>query len=50
MGAGVVRCEWQPDMPRKLGKAEWRAYRAGRDAHHERIANIIGRAVAVAEL
>jgi hypothetical protein len=47
---GILRCEWEPDRPRKLNKAEWRQYRAGRDAHSQRVANIIGGAVACAEL
>ena len=24
--------EWNPDMPRRLSRREWRQYRAGRDA------------------
>jgi hypothetical protein len=47
---GTLRVEWAPAMPRKLSKAEWRQYRAGRDAHHQRIADITGAAVACAEL
>lgn len=47
---GTLRAEWSPDQPRKLTKQEWRQYRAGRDAHWQRIANIIGGAVACAEL
>ena len=47
---GTLRAEWTPDPPRKLSKQEWRQYRAGRDAHWQRIANIIGGAVACAEL
>ena len=46
---GVMRCEWMPDMPRKLSEREWREYRAGRDQHHQRVANIVGGAVAVVE-
>jgi hypothetical protein len=47
---GTLRCEWEPDMPRKLSKHEWREYRAGRDAHHQRLANITGGTIACAEL
>ena len=47
---GKLRVEWNPKPPRKLSKAEWREYRAGRDAHHQRVANIIGGPVACAEL
>jgi hypothetical protein len=47
---GTLRVEWEPNPPRKLSKSEWRQYRAGRDAHWQRIANIIGGAVACAEL
>jgi hypothetical protein len=47
---GQLRAEWEPNPPRKLSKQEWRQYRAGRDAHWQRIANIIGGAVACAEL
>jgi hypothetical protein len=47
---GQLRAEWEPNPPRKLSKSEWRQYRAGRDAHWQRIANIIGSAVACAEL
>ena len=46
---GQLRAEWEPDPPRQLSKREWREYRAGRDAHWQRIANIIGGAVACAE-
>ena len=49
LGAGMMRAEWSPDLPRKLSKHEWRAYREGRNAHHQRIANIIGGVVAYAE-
>jgi hypothetical protein len=49
-GAGVLRCEWRPDAPRKLSKIEWRQYRAGRATHHQQLANIIGYTIAVAEL
>ena len=47
---GQLRAEWEPNPPRRLSKQEWRQYRAGRDAHWQRIANIIGGAVACAEL
>ena len=47
---GQLRAEWEPDAPRKLSKREWREYREGRDAHWQRIANIIGGAVTCAEL
>lgn len=45
-GVGHLRCEWTPDLPRKLSRAELRQYRAGRDAHYQRVANIIGGTVA----
>ena len=47
---GTLRCDWAPDRPRTLSKAEWREYRAGRDAHHQHVANIIGGNVLCAEL
>jgi hypothetical protein len=47
---GALRVEWAPAMPRKLSKREWRGYRAGRDAHHQRVADITGGTVACAEL
>ena len=47
---GQLRAEWEPDRPRKLSKQEWRQYRAGRDAHWQKVANIIGGTVACAEL
>ena len=50
VGVSALRAEWSPDRPRKLGKREWREYRAGRDAHHQRVADIIGAPVASAEL
>ena len=50
LGVGALRCEWRPDTPRRLSKREWREYRAGRDAHHQRVADIIGAPVASAEL
>ena len=46
---GQLRAEWEPDPPRRLSKQEWRQYRAGRDAHWQRIANIVGGAVACVE-
>jgi hypothetical protein len=48
--AGVLRCQWEPAVPRRLSKREWRQYRAGRDLHHQRLANILGIAVTVADL
>jgi hypothetical protein len=47
---GMLRTEWDPDRPRRLSKREWREYRAGRDAHWQQVANILGRPVALAEL
>ena len=47
---GTLRTEWEPDPPRRLSKRELREYRAGRDGHWQRVANIIGPAVAFAEL
>jgi hypothetical protein len=48
-GYGTLRCEWIPNLPRRLGKREWREYRAGRDHHHQQLANILGSAVVLAE-
>ena len=28
---GMATIEWQPDMPRRLSRREWRQYRTGRD-------------------
>jgi hypothetical protein len=47
---GQLRAEWSPDPPRRFTKRELREYRAGRDGHGQRIANIIGAAVACADL
>jgi hypothetical protein len=49
-GIGTVRCEWTPDRPEKLNKIEWRQYRAGRAAHYQQIANILGKSILCAEL
>jgi hypothetical protein len=47
-GVGMMRAEWSPDVSRKLSKAEWREYRAGRAAHWQRLANIVGGPVLLA--
>lgn len=49
-GVGTLRCEWLPDTPRRLSKREWREYRAGRDAHHQKLADIVGGPIVCAEL
>jgi hypothetical protein len=52
-GRGVVgqtRVQWSPDPPRRLSKAERRQYRAGRNALYQEVADVIGAAVAVAEV
>ena len=46
---GQLRAEWEPDPPRRLSKQEWRQYRAGRDRHWQRIADITGGVIACAE-
>ena len=38
--------ELQAWLSEKLGKAEWREYRAGRDAHWQKLADILGAPVA----
>lgn len=37
-------------MLRKLSETEWRQYRAGRDQHWQRLANILAGVVACAEM
>ena len=47
-GVGCLRCEWSPNVPRKLRKAEMRQYKAGAAAHYQQVADIIGGNVVVA--
>jgi hypothetical protein len=47
-GVGWLRCEWRPNVPRKLRKAEMRQYNAGAAAHYQQVADIIGGNVVVA--
>ena len=50
--AGLLQIEtsWQPDIPRRLSKAELRDYRRGRDALLAEAAKHIGGPVAVVEI
>jgi hypothetical protein len=48
-GVGSLRVEWRPDMPRKLSKRELHDYRRGRNAHFQRVANVLGGALAIVE-
>jgi len=47
---GVLHAQWEPSLPHQLSAAEWRDYRAGRDALFRRAASILGRRVGVGEL
>lgn len=46
----AMACEWDPEPPRRLSKAEWRQYRAGRDAAVAELAAELGVTAAVIEL
>lgn len=48
-GVGTLRHRWKPDVPTKLSRSEWRQYAKGRARHYQRVANIMGKAVALAE-
>jgi hypothetical protein len=45
-GVGWLRCEWSPNVPRKLRKAEMRQYKAGMAVHYQQVANLVGGNVA----
>lgn len=45
-----LACEWSPGPPRRLSKAEWREYRAGRNAAVAELARELGVRAAVVEL
>lgn len=45
-----LACEWSPDPPRRLSKAELRQYRAGRNAAVAELARELGVKAAVVEV
>jgi hypothetical protein len=45
-----MNAEWQPDLPRRLSKSEWRQYRAGRDRFYARLGAALGGKVMVVEV
>jgi len=45
-----MSCEWEPTVPRRLSKREWREYRAGRDAAFAELCRVIGEPMMVVEL
>ena len=47
---GALNAQWQPSLPKRLSKAEWREYRAGRDSFIRLVANNLGRRMGVGEL
>ena len=47
---GMLNAQWEPSLPKRLSAAEWRDYRAGRDAFFQRAASIVGRRMGVGEL
>ena len=47
---GALNAQWQPSLPKRLSAAEWRDYRAGRDAFFQQAASIVGRRIGVGEL
>jgi hypothetical protein len=47
---GALEAQWEPDVPRRLSKAEIADYRRGRDAFYARVANILGVRAMVAEV
>jgi hypothetical protein len=49
-GSAVIETRWEPDVPRRLTKAELRDYRRGRDALMTEAARVLGGAVAVVEV
>jgi len=42
--------EWEPDLPRRLSKREWRQYRSGRDAIYAELSAMLGVRIAVLEV
>ena len=48
--AGMMRAEWEPQLPTKLNKRAIAEYRTGRDALYATAANVIGGRVLLAEL
>src|ERR1700730_3724292 len=47
---GALNVHWEPSLPKRLSAAEWRDYRAGRDAFMRLVANSLGRRMGVGEL
>jgi hypothetical protein len=45
----MLNAQWEPCPPKRLSAAEWRDYRAGRDAFFQRAASIGGRRMVVGE-
>jgi hypothetical protein len=49
-GAAQIEARWEPDVPRRLTKAELRDYRRGRDELLAEAARLLGGAVAIVEV
>jgi hypothetical protein len=47
---GMLNAQWEPSLPKRLSAAEWRDYRAGRDAFFQRAARIVRRRMGVGEV
>ena len=45
-----MSAEWSPTTPRRLNKAEWRQYRAGRDAAMVEFAELLGERILLVEV
>ena len=51
IGATIsMACEWEPTIPQRLSKREWREYRAGRDAAFAELSKLTGMPMTMIEL